>query len=61
MHSYGASPVDLSAAIEVLAAGKVPVHKLITHRLSLQETARGFQLMAESGECIKVIVEPHRP
>ncbi len=61
MHSYGASPADLSAAIEVLAAGKVPVHKLITHRLSLQETARGFQLMAESGECIKVIVEPHRP
>jgi L-iditol 2-dehydrogenase len=59
--SYGASPLDCTQAIELIRAGRVPVRKMITHRLSLEETALGFKLVAEAKECIKVIIEPHRP
>lgn len=59
--SYGASPLDCIQAIELIRAGRVPVRKMITHRLSLAETALGFKLVAEAKESIKVIIEPHRP
>jgi len=59
--SYGASPLDCTQAIELIRVGRVPVRKMITHRLSLEETALGFRLVAEAKECIKVIIEPHRP
>jgi len=59
-HSYGASPSDLAEAVKVLDSGKIPVHKLITHRLSLKETGLGFKLMAEGRVCIKVIIEPQK-
>jgi L-iditol 2-dehydrogenase len=58
--SYGASPLDCTQAIELIRASRVPVRKMITHRLSLEETALGFKLVAEAKECIKVIIEPHR-
>ena len=60
MPSYGNSPLDAVVAIELIRARRVPVHEMITHRLSLAETGRGFQLVAEAGESIKVIIEPHR-
>jgi L-iditol 2-dehydrogenase len=59
--SYGASPLDCTQAIELIRAGRVPVRQMITHRLSLAETAFGFKLVAEASESIKVIIEPHRP
>jgi threonine dehydrogenase-like Zn-dependent dehydrogenase len=31
---------------------------MITHRLSLDETGKGFQLVAEADESIKVIIFP---
>ncbi len=58
--SYGASPLDCTQAIELIHAGRVPVRTMITHRLSLEETALGFKLVAQAKECIKVIIEPHR-
>jgi L-iditol 2-dehydrogenase len=60
MTSYGASPVDILVAIDLIRARRVPVQALITHRLSLAETALGFNLVAKGGESIKVIVEPQR-
>jgi len=60
MPSYGGSPVDISTAIELIRARRVPVHDMITHQLGLAETERGFQLVAEAGESIKVIIEPQR-
>ncbi|MBI5167216.1 MAG: alcohol dehydrogenase catalytic domain-containing protein [candidate division NC10 bacterium] len=60
MPSYGASPLDITVAIELIRTGKVPVHEMITHRLSLAETGLGFQLVASAKESIKVIIEPHR-
>jgi L-iditol 2-dehydrogenase len=60
MPSYGNSPLDAVVAIELIRARRVPVHEMITHRLSLAETGLGFQLVAEAGESIKVIIEPHK-
>jgi L-iditol 2-dehydrogenase len=60
MPSYGNSPLDAVVAIELIRARRVPVGEMITHRLSLAETGLGFQLVAEAGESIKVIIEPYR-
>ena len=60
MTSYGASPLDIGVAIELIRACRVPVHEMITHRLSLAETGLGFRLVAEGRESIKVIIEPQR-
>jgi L-iditol 2-dehydrogenase len=58
MHSYGGSPQDIKEAIELLGKKTIPVEKLITHRLSLKEAGRGFNLVASARECIKVILLP---
>ena len=58
--SYANSPSDAEEAIELIRSGRVDVNPLITHRLPLEETARGFKLMTEAGESIKVVIEPHK-
>lgn len=58
MPSYACSPYDISIAIELLAAGKFPVQEMITHRLPLEETTKGFVLVAEAGDSMKVIIKP---
>ncbi len=58
--SYAGSPADHIAAMELIRAGRMDVGKMITDRLSLSETSKGFQLVAEAQESIKVIVEPQR-
>jgi L-iditol 2-dehydrogenase len=59
-HSYGASPQDLKEAVAVISAGKIPVSKLVTHRLGLKDAGLGFKLVARAKDCIKVILEPNR-
>ena len=58
--SYGGAPVDIAQAIELIRAKRVPVAEMITHRLGLAETGRGFQLVAGASESIKVVIEPQR-
>ena len=58
--SYGAAPNDLAESLAVLAQKKLNIKGMITHRLSLQEAAEGFRLMAAAGESLKVILEPNR-
>lgn len=60
MTSYGAGPKDLQAAIDLIKNKRVDVTKMITHRLSLEGIAKGFQLVAEAKESVKVIVYPHK-
>lgn len=55
--SYGAAPSDFPAAIELIRRRRVPVADMITHRLPLDEIARGFELVAGGGESIKVVIE----
>jgi len=56
--SYAASGDDLAAALELIRSGRVPVADLISHRLPLEEAARGFALTARGVESLKVILYP---
>jgi L-iditol 2-dehydrogenase len=58
--SYAAAPYDLALAIELIRARRVNVKDMITHRLPLAEAGRGFQLVAEAKDSIKVIIEPQK-
>ncbi len=60
MTSYANSPSDAVEAIELIRSRLIPVGKMITHRLSLKDTGRGFRLVTEARKCVKVIVEPHK-
>jgi len=60
MTSYGAAPKDLKEALEIIRRHKINVHDMITHRLSLAETGKGFQIVVEAKESMKVIIEPYR-
>jgi L-iditol 2-dehydrogenase len=61
VHSYGASPLDATIAMELIRSGAVTVQKMISHRLGLKDIGLGFRLTAESKDSLKVIIEPHRP
>jgi len=56
--SYAGSPDDHREALEKIASHKINVYDMITHRLPLGETGRGFKLISEAKESIKVIIEP---
>lgn len=58
VHSYAGPPADMRTAIELIAAGRVDVASMVTDRVDLANTAEGFRLMTESGNSLKVIVEP---
>lgn len=55
--SYSPSPEDLVTAHRLLSEKKVDVAPLITHRLPLEELARGIELMNRQ-EALKVIIQP---
>ncbi len=54
--SYSAGPPDMQEALRLIAEG-LPVEDLITHRLPLEETPRGYQAM-RAYEALKVLVYP---
>ena len=60
--SYAGSPSDCQAALSLLRAGSIPVNRLVSHRLPLEQGAKGFEAVANPLEhdCIKVIIEPQR-
>jgi len=60
MPTYGAAPDDIEAAIEFIRRKRINLIDMITHRLGLKKAAKGFQLVAEAEESIKVIIEPQK-
>jgi len=60
MTSYGASPLDLEIAINLMKNKRIVLNDMITHRLSFDECRLGFHLVADAKESIKVIFEPHK-
>ncbi|MEW6456892.1 MAG: zinc-dependent dehydrogenase [Acidobacteriota bacterium] len=56
--SYAGSPADHITALELIHSRRIKVNDMITHRLSLEETALGFKLVSEAKNSIKVIIEP---
>ena len=58
--SYAGSPQDYKEALDLIASKKLNIPEMITHRLSLAETGRGFQLVEQAQESIKVIIYPQK-
>jgi len=58
--SYAGSPSDYKEALGLIISRKLDVSGMITHRLSLSETGRGFKLVVEAQESIKVIIYPQK-
>ncbi len=58
MTSYGASPVDLETSIKLISSKRVELNSLITHKLTFDEGAKGFKLVADAKDSIKVIFDP---
>ena len=58
--SYAANPEEHLQALELIKKKKVNVKDMITHRFGLGDIQKGFKLVAEAKESIKVIIEPQR-
>ncbi len=58
--SYYCGPPDIQEALGLLADRAIEVDSLITHRLPLREIARGFRMVIEGKEALKVIIKPHQ-
>jgi L-iditol 2-dehydrogenase len=58
--TYAAVRKDLEEAISLLKDRKIRVSDMITHRLPLSETKKGFQLVSKAEDSIKVIIEPQK-
>jgi threonine dehydrogenase-like Zn-dependent dehydrogenase len=48
----------MEVALELIARGRVDVAEMVTDRLGLAETGRGFGLMARGGASLKVVIDP---
>lgn len=57
--SYAGSPADCVEALKWIIQKRINVSQMITHRLSLEETDKGFELVAKGKESIKIIIKPH--
>jgi len=60
LSSYAASPSDLAIALELITSKRVNVADMVTHRLPLSDTGKGFNMVEQGGDSIKIIVEPHK-
>jgi len=58
--TYAGGPRDIADAIEMIRFKKVTVADMISHKLSLSEAAKGFKLVAQAQESIKVILYPQK-
>lgn len=56
--SYYCGPSDIEQALDLIANGDIDVDDLITHRLPLKETGKGFKMLLESAESLKIIIKP---
>lgn len=56
LSSYAASPFDIKEAIELLKTKRITAKEMITHRLSLENISRGFQIVKDAKRSLKVII-----
>lgn len=54
--SYGAAPQDLAEALGLIASGKVEVKEMITHQLPLEDCRKGFEIVIQAKDSLKVIL-----
>ncbi|MBM2839286.1 MAG: gutB [Deltaproteobacteria bacterium] len=58
--SYAGSTADHTTALELIRARRVDVNAMITHRLGLADTGKGFQMVVDAKDSLKVIIEPQK-
>jgi L-iditol 2-dehydrogenase len=58
--TYGASPYDSEIALELIRSSRVKVKDMISHRLPLGETQKGFGIVDEAKDSLKVMIEPQK-
>jgi len=56
--SYGAAPVDLEEALELIKNGTINVKDMITDRVRLEDIQKGFKIAGGAGSSLKVVVVP---
>jgi L-iditol 2-dehydrogenase len=57
--SYAADKRDLQEALDLIRDRKIDVNGMITRRLGIEETGKGFRLFAAGEDTIKVLIRPH--
>lgn len=55
--SYGAAPVDLEEALELITNKTINVKDTITQKLPLQQIQEAFKIVVEAKESLKVVLE----
>jgi len=58
--TYAGGPRDIADAIELIRFKKITVIDMISHKLPLSEAAKGFKLVAQAQESIKVVLYPQK-
>jgi L-iditol 2-dehydrogenase len=56
--SYGAAPIDLQEALELIKNGTINVKDMITDRVKLEDIQKGFKIAGGAGNSLKVVVVP---
>lgn len=56
--SYYCGPPDIEESLDLIAKGNITVNDLITHKLPLKDTGKGFKLVVDGTESLKVIINP---
>jgi L-iditol 2-dehydrogenase len=58
--TYAGAGKDITDAIKLLKDKKLDVNEMITHKLPMSQTAKGFKLVADAKDSMKVIIEPNK-
>ncbi len=58
--TYAGSPRDIKNAIELIRSKRVKVTDMITNKLPLSETGKGFKIVSKAQDSIKVIIYPQK-
>lgn len=56
--SYAAAPVDLKMALDIIRHRRVNVREMVTHNLPLSEIQKGFRMVGEATDSLKIIINP---
>ena len=57
--SYYCGPPDIEESINLIEKREITVDELITHRLPLKDTDKGFKMVLDGTDSLKVIIRPH--
>ncbi|MBN2212676.1 MAG: zinc-dependent dehydrogenase [Bacteroidales bacterium] len=57
--SYYCGPPDIEEALDLITNRDIMVDDLITHRLPLKDTDKGFKMLLDGSESLKIIIKPH--